>query len=182
MSSEKEAPPKSLCDIARRSGPYPEAAYHFVREGLEYAAQAVHGAVTPEQQLLAQYMAAEKIDFEDVLERHARGELDPAVAAAIDQAGGPDKVNRNVSGEALCWALRDFAVRRWGGLAGMVLGQWHIRSTEDFGRIVFAMVEHGVMQKESHDSIDHFKNVFDFTEAFDRSFRFFDGDGREAGD
>ena len=174
LSGKKHSEPKSLHDIAKGSGPYPEAAFHFIREGLEYAAHAVHGPLTPEQQIVTNYMAAERIDFEALMEVYARGDLDPTVTAAIDAAGGPKKINRNVSGEDLCWALRDFARRRWGGLARLVLSRWHITRTEDFGNIVFALVEHQVMQKESHDTIEHFKNVYDFAEAFDGSFGFFD--------
>ncbi len=161
-------------EIAKSDGRYPEEAYLFVREGLEYAANSVHGPLTTAQQLLVQYMAAEEIDFEEIAERHAAGELDPALAAAIEEAGGLDKLNRNVSGEDLCWALREFAMRRWGGLARLVLRRWNITRTDDFGNIVFTLVKHNLMQKEAHDTIDHFKDVYDFEEAFDKSFEMLD--------
>jgi outer membrane receptor protein involved in Fe transport len=43
--------------------------------------------------------------------------------------------------------------------------------TYDFGRIVFAMVESGLMQKTDDDSIEDFRNVYDFKTAFDAGYR-----------
>lgn len=174
MSSQSGRAARTLRDIARAHGPYPEQAYHFIREGLDHAANLAHGPMTPEQHLLAQYVVAEKIGFEEVAERYARGELDASVAAAIGKAGGLEKLNRNVSGESLCWALREVALRRWGGLARLVLRSWNITRTDDFGNMVFTLVEHDLMQKDSRDSMDHFKAVYDFEEAFDRSFQMLD--------
>lgn len=171
MSSESTDTYQTLRRIVKSTGLYPEAAYHFVREGLEYAARAVHGPMTPAQSVLAQYMAAEKIDLAEVFERHTHGALDSVVAAAIERSDGPEELNRNVSGADLCWALRDFALRQWGMLASLVLGGWNITKTEDFGRIVFTLVEHDVMQKEPQDSIDHFKSVYEFDEALEKSFQ-----------
>ena len=37
---------------------------------------------------------------------------------------------------------------------------------EDFGRIVFALVDAGMMHKTDEDRIDDFVNVFDFKDAF----------------
>lgn len=174
MSSESEERSRSLSKIAGLTGSYPEAAYHFVREGLEYAARSVHGPMTPAQFVLAQYMADEKIDLPEVFERYERGDLDPVASAAVEQCGERDRLNRNVSGEDLCWALREFALRRWGMLARLVLGRWGITRTGDFGEIVFTLIEHGMMQKEPHDTLEHFKAVYDFHEAMDRSFRITD--------
>lgn len=36
----------------------------------------------------------------------------------------------------------------------------------DFGKIVFAMVESGIMHKTPEDNIEDFRDVFDFDEAF----------------
>ena len=74
---------------------------------------------------------------------------------------------RHVSGQELCLGLRDFAVRQYGLLARTVFSRWNITQTDDFGRIVFAMVEHGLMRKTDEDSIDDFRSVYDFEEAFE---------------
>ena len=74
---------------------------------------------------------------------------------------------RHVSGHQLSEGLRDFAVEQYGHMAAAVLRRWRIRRTEDFGRIVFAMVEGGLMQATENDSIRDFDGVFDFNDAFD---------------
>ncbi|QOI99515.1 MAG: hypothetical protein HRU70_03070 [Phycisphaeraceae bacterium] len=79
--------------------------------------------------------------------------------------GGEDE-SRHVSGQQLCLGLKDFAVRQYGLLARGVLGRWGIRKTEDFGRIVFAMVDAGFMRKTDDDTIEDFQGVFEFDEAF----------------
>jgi uncharacterized repeat protein (TIGR04138 family) len=76
------------------------------------------------------------------------------------------ELGRHVSGQQLCLGLRDFALSRWGMMAPAVLESWNVRRTEDFGRMVFAMIEHGVMSKTPQDSLEDFRSVFDFDEAF----------------
>lgn len=82
-----------------------------------------------------------------------------------DKADAEDE-SRHVSGQQLCLGLRDFALKQYGLLARTVLERWGVRRTEDFGRIVFAMVEAGWMRKTDEDSLEDFQDVFDFEEAF----------------
>jgi uncharacterized repeat protein (TIGR04138 family) len=84
----------------------------------------------------------------------------------IQQIHGPDKskdhsANRHVCGRELSEGLREFALSQWGMLARSVLGRWNITRTEDFGRIVFALVDSGYMTTTEEDTIEDFKNVFD---------------------
>lgn len=79
----------------------------------------------------------------------------------------PSDERRHVSGQQLCLGLRDYAIERYGLLARTVLMHWGIRRTDDFGKIVFAMIEAGVMRKTEEDSIEDFRGVFDFAEAFE---------------
>lgn len=50
---------------------------------------------------------------------------------------------RHVSGQELLAGIRDFASTQFGPMAMMVLEEWGIRSCQDFGEIVFNMVETG---------------------------------------
>lgn len=75
--------------------------------------------------------------------------------------------SRHVSGQQLCLGLRDFAVQQYGLLAKAVLFRWNVRRTEDFGRLVFAMIQAGLMRKTDEDSLEDFIGVFDFDEAFE---------------
>ncbi|MFM9957289.1 MAG: Minf_1886 family protein [Phycisphaerales bacterium] len=89
-------------------------------------------------------------------------------AAGEDARGeeGPDG-ERHVTGQELCMGLRDLAVRQFGMLARTVLRSWSIRSTHDMGRVVFILVESGVLRKSDRDSFADFDAVFDFEDAFD---------------
>lgn len=77
-----------------------------------------------------------------------------------------DDESRHVSGQQLCLGLRDYAIKQYGLLAKTVLNSWNIHATEDFGRIVFAMINAGYMRKTDDDTIEDFHAVFDFEEAF----------------
>lgn len=83
------------------------------------------------------------------------------------EAGMP----HHVSGRELSVGLRELALSQWGLLARTVLQRWNITRTDDFGRIVFALVENGWLSKTDEDSVEDFKNVFDFRTAFDLGYR-----------
>ncbi len=74
--------------------------------------------------------------------------------------------NRHVSGQQLSLGLKAFAIKRYGHMAPAVLAHWGVRGTRDFGRIVYAMIEQGIMHKTPTDSLDDFNDVFDFKQAF----------------
>jgi len=80
-------------------------------------------------------------------------------------SAGEDE-GRHVSGQQLCLGLRDYAIKQYGRLARTVLRSWNINSTEDFGKIVFAMIDAEMMRKTDDDSIEDFEGVFHFDEAF----------------
>jgi uncharacterized repeat protein (TIGR04138 family) len=82
----------------------------------------------------------------------------------------PD-ASHHISGKDLCLGLREVALDRWGLLACTVLERWNITSTLDFGRIVFAMVEHQLMQKTEDDTLADFRQVYDFHAALERDYR-----------
>src|SRR5687767_9512117 len=81
------------------------------------------------------------------------------------------KVSRHVGGRDLCEGLREYALMKWGLMARTVLSRWNIRRTLDFGKIVFALVDNGWMQKTDEDSLDDFRDVFDFKTAFEAGYR-----------
>ena len=76
--------------------------------------------------------------------------------------------DRHITGQQLCLGLRELAIEKYGLLAPVVLEHWRVRRTFDFGRIVFAMIEAGLMTKTHRDSLEDFQGVYDFDEAFSR--------------
>ena len=99
--------------------------------------------------------------------QRVHGEIKEAEAAESKAA----EVSRHISGQQLCEGLRDFALQQWGMLARTVLRRWNITSTLDFGRMVFALIEAGQMQKTDEDAVEDFKDVFEFKRAFETSYR-----------
>ena len=73
---------------------------------------------------------------------------------------------RHITGKQLCCGLRDYAIQEYGLLALTVMRRWRITRCEDFGRIVFELVDAGLMQRSQGDTIEDFIDVFDFAEAF----------------
>lgn len=74
--------------------------------------------------------------------------------------------DQHVSGQELCLGLRDFAIDRYGLLSLAVLNSWNVWRTEDFGRIVYAMIDAGLMTGSNDDSPEDFRGVYNFSEAF----------------
>lgn len=101
--------------------------------------------------------------------RHTVERLSEARESAQDGgAAQTAESGRHVSGQELCIGLREYAVSQYGLLARTVLERWNIRRTEDFGRIVFMLVEAGLLRKTDEDIIEDFSGVFDFDEEFGR--------------
>jgi uncharacterized repeat protein (TIGR04138 family) len=82
----------------------------------------------------------------------------------------PPSQPRHVTGQQLCHALRDYALTRWGMMARAVLRRWGINQTLDFGRIVFTMVKAGLLRTTEGDTLEDFRDVFDFA-TFDAGYR-----------
>ena len=78
---------------------------------------------------------------------------------------------RHITGKELLEGIREYALEQFGALARTVLNYWGIFKTEDFGKIVFALVEVGVLRKQPEDKIEDFKDVYDFKQAFDKTYK-----------
>jgi uncharacterized repeat protein (TIGR04138 family) len=75
-------------------------------------------------------------------------------------------VRRHVTGQELLEGIRDFARREFGVFARTVFQMWNISQTNDFGNLVFNMVNVGLMGKTEKDTIDDFKDLYSFEAAF----------------
>lgn len=82
---------------------------------------------------------------------------------------GRDRSDQNtghVSGRELLEGVRELAKQHFGLLAITVFADWGIHSTEDFGRIVFELIESGEMRKTDDDHLEDFVDVYDFHKSF----------------
>lgn len=81
----------------------------------------------------------------------------------------PVQPNHHVTGQDLLEGIRDYALDAFGCLAAAVFDSWGVKRGEDFGEMVFNLVEHGLMGKQDADTKDDFSGGFDgrpFDEVF----------------
>ena len=77
---------------------------------------------------------------------------------------------RHVTGQELLNGLRQYALQQFGPMTVTVFEEWGITSCQDFGEIVFNMVEIGLLAKTDKDTRADFREGYDFTEAFSKPF------------
>ncbi len=97
------------------------------------------------------------------------------VLEALDGAMRAQEISHHISGQELLEWIRDLGNERYGVMAGDVFNAWGVRSTLDFGRIVFHLVQEGLLRKREQDSLSDFIDQFDFEDAFD--LKFFESEG-----
>src|SRR5947209_1070905 len=66
--------------------------------------------------------------------------------------GGPAVQDYHVSGRELVLGVRDLALREFGLMARTVFRLWGVNRTDDFGEIVFNLIEAGLMSKNDKDT------------------------------
>ncbi len=77
----------------------------------------------------------------------------------------------HVSAPELLDGFRLHALQEFGPMAITVLDYWGVRNAEDIGNLVFNLVQAGVFGKTDEDTIESFREGFDFEEAFVLPFR-----------
>ncbi len=122
-----------------------------------------------------------KVDFDTALGpllerdgRYARGAYH-FVREALDHTQSQllergEVAPRHVSARELLEGIRTFALDQFGPMACTVFEDWGIRSCDDFGEIVFNMIEYQILSKTEGDQKEDFKGGFDFDAAFRRPF------------
>ncbi|MCA8987561.1 MAG: hypothetical protein KDA78_07970 [Planctomycetaceae bacterium] len=83
---------------------------------------------------------------------------------------GMSEESAHISGGELLEGIRLMALERYGLMTQSVFASWGVNTTEDFGKIVFDLIERGEMKKTERDSLSDFCNVYDFQEAFNRDY------------
>src|SRR5262249_8962465 len=72
----------------------------------------------------------------------------------------------HVTGQELLAGIRTYALAQLGPVEMTVLEEWGVMRCEDFGEIVFNMVDGGLLSKTDTDSRDDFQGGYSFDEAF----------------
>jgi uncharacterized repeat protein (TIGR04138 family) len=133
-------------------------AYLFVLEALAFAQESLG---------MGQEPALDELEPLRHPDREPAGRGRPAKGR-----GRQRQAERHVSGQQLCEAARLYGLQQYGYLAPTVLASWGIRSTADFGAIVFNMIDIGHMRKTRADRIEDFHDVYAFPEGFARDLSF----------
>jgi uncharacterized repeat protein (TIGR04138 family) len=134
-------PSQSIAQLLQEDRRYTFEAYVFIFEALRYA--------------------------QNVMGMGAEGSGEPAEEAETES----EAVDRHVTGQQLCEAIRRYATEQYGYMAKTVLNNWGIHGTSDFGEIVFNLIRVGQMRKTPADARVDFDNIYDFEAAFKQDFR-----------
>jgi uncharacterized repeat protein (TIGR04138 family) len=137
-----ELPP--LVRLLAEDQRYKIEAYHFVGAGLEYA-QEVLGL--------------------------GRTQAKPRSRRKSREGEASSRPIRHISGQEMCYALKQLAHEKYGYMAKLVLAGWGIHSTSDFGEIVYNLIRIGKMSKSANDRREDFDDVYDFEQALVREYR-----------
>jgi len=116
-----------------------------------------------------------KKNFEQIAKDDGR--FNPAAVRFVYEGLGYTAKNiatepKYVSGQTLCEGLKKLAIEKWGRMAMLVLNTWGVKTTLDFGEIVFLMIKHKWMRAQPTDTIDDFNDVYDFKTTFKDRFEF----------
>lgn len=101
--------------------------------------------------------------------------LSEALKTAQDILGNPVEIahadeTHHISGPELLEGVRVLGLRRYGPMASVVFGYWGLHSTDDFGRMVFEMIDRGEMRKSERDQLSDFHAVYTFHHVFSENY------------
>jgi uncharacterized repeat protein (TIGR04138 family) len=115
---------------------------------------------------------AQIVREDDRYDEHAyffvREALDFTIKLLSKPLQGP---GRHVSGSELLEGIRQYALQEFGPMAKTVLNRWGVNRCEDFGNMVFNLVEKGVLGKTDQDRKEDFAGGYEFDAAFREPFK-----------
>ena len=79
--------------------------------------------------------------------------------------------SKHVAGFELVDGIKALMLQKFGPMALTVLNYWGIKATDDFGNIVFNLVQYKILSKDTQDHYESFKNAYDFEEVFNKGYR-----------
>ncbi len=110
--------------------------------------------------------------LEKILARDKRYKL-PAylfIFEALEYTQKKKKKRGHLTGKELLAGIRDLAREKFGRMAKTVFGEWGVKTTDDFGEIVFNLVAEGLLRKTEEDKKEDFHDVYSFDEVFIRDY------------
>jgi uncharacterized repeat protein (TIGR04138 family) len=129
---------------------YHRDAYLFLREALDHT-RAMLGRDNKAVRRL-----------KDVMQGEMKGVIREELKRASEE--------QHVTGQQLLEGVRELALETFGPMAITVFEEWGVHSCQDFGEMVFILVENQLLRKTDKDSRADFENGYDFEEAFRKPF------------
>src|SRR5947199_8925899 len=127
---------RQVVDVARQHRRFDPEAYLFIFHSLKFAQEELgYGGMSEPARRAAAGPATE-----------AAGKAEETSAATEEGA-----VERHITGQQLCEAIRQLALREFGYMAKTVFKSWGITQTGDFGEMVYHLIEGGLMKKTDRD-------------------------------
>ena len=80
------------------------------------------------------------------------------------------EVDQHVNGGELLRGACAFAVQEYGLMAPIVFKLWGIRTTDDFGEMVFRLIDAEKLSKSDRDDPEDFRGLFDLEQALSDEF------------
>src|SRR4051812_18677008 len=102
---------------------------------------------------------------------HAQKLLDRVPPEGNRRETGEVARQYHVSGPELMEGVRSLAQQEFGLMARVVFKMWGVNSTDDFGAIVFNLIDAGLMTRTDRDRREDFHQVFDMDRDLLRGFR-----------
>ncbi len=81
------------------------------------------------------------------------------------------KASKHVSGEEILEGIKELLMKKFGPMTMPVLKNWGIKSTVDFGNIIFNLVDNEILSKTKEDDIQTFHDGYDFDDVFLKGYR-----------
>jgi len=96
--------------------------------------------------------------------------LDHTVKGYKKNDAAKPHLSHHVSGPELLEGLRTYALDQYGPLTKTVLNSWGVKRCQDFGDIVFNLIEYNVFSKTENDRREDFADIYTFDDAFVKPF------------
>jgi len=106
--------------------------------------------------------------LDSILERDPRFKRDSYlfVIEALESTVRKRSQPGHVTGKELLYGIKDFANDKFGPMVRTVIDHWGINKTIDFGHIVYNLLDHKILSRTDTDSLDDFRDIFEFDKAF----------------
>lgn len=119
------------------------------------------------KQLTETWQKIERITKRD---RRYKAQAYSFVMAAVEYRIAVLTEPRHITAAELLEGIRHSALKQFGPMAKQVFNFWGICTTEDFGAIVFNLVDEGLLSATEDDKLEDFSSIYDFRKVFEEDY------------